>query len=968
MRNFRARRLETPPRNSTRKSVLDLIADGRELAARLAPALAARGEERAGLLGAAVRPYLQLVEANEPDPHTGIPLGEVWRYFRYTWSLPLVGIPGRQLFYLVRDAAHPCHAVMGIVALSNSAMQMKERDDFIGWTADAFEKRIEHALTNNGPAQVLTDLHASLENHIAAALGDIAIEGLAKPREIENPTPEIVARLRRRSKEFATSRKDALTELLGDDVPQTMQETEAGEYGAPPDSEEVLSLEAKVHAMKDFRKSRQLMVAKKRAFELARLLQARFRLRAAREDLVDPARVLAALGCDETRVAISTALLAAKGRRVGTNMLELTTCGAIAPYNGLLGGKLTALLMLSPQVADDYRRRYGAAPSFISSLLKNAPLTRDCTLTYIGTTSLYALGSSQYERLRLPAGLIAPDQPELRYGFVGYMGGYGTVQFAPETARALESVVERQLGFQDVNSIFGEGPSPRLRKLRTGLALLGFNPDNLLKHNQHRLIYAVELAKNARAFLRGETDALPAYLTQPDQFRDATERIAEFWRQRWLARRLDHTPTVETLALTKPWKLSDQIPAEAAAPELRAREEPAPPSPPRVTSASPAVEFWRSLAFAGPEVCSDELTDEEMDRLHVGRTLENFLIERIGQGSSLVFTGNAGDGKTHLLRRLQQRIGDVANSSSTRPPPCAAASLAPCLTSGASRSQPENLTASRPTNTRSTSCTPRACPPCRSSPRSIASAAHGGPTAWRHLRKTPVKTCSSSISASATRSLPASPDSFSKSCWPTKRCADTRDPARNRTFRRTSNASPRTHASATACSTCCAVSSSGASARRSASFGSCSPDFFSAAGQCRTKSPVRSRRVTPRGCSSPTNDSAFRSSCTITPIPHDAAIRSGTPVSRSPGRLTSPTGSKVASRASACASSMRRRLPFSSASSISSTPPAPRPSLLRKITRAASSHISRRPAPATRCSSAKSCAPSISARFPPVHR
>jgi hypothetical protein len=40
-------------------------------------------------------------------------------------------------------------------------------------------------------------------------------------------------------------------------------------------------------------------------------------------------------------------------------MLELTTCGAIAPYNALLGGKLTALLMLSPEVSDDYRRRYG---------------------------------------------------------------------------------------------------------------------------------------------------------------------------------------------------------------------------------------------------------------------------------------------------------------------------------------------------------------------------------------------------------------------------------------------------------------------------------------------------------------------------------------------------------------------------------------------------------------------------------
>jgi hypothetical protein len=125
------------------------------------------------------------------------------------------------------------------------------------------------------------------------------------------------------------------------------------------------------------------------------------------------------------------------------------------------------------------------------------------------------------------------------------------VQFAPETARALERVVEHELGFQDVNSIFGEGPSPRLRKLRTGLALLGFNPETLLKHNQHRLIYAVDLAQNARPYLRGETDSLPEYLAHPERFRDTTERIAGFWRERWLARRLDHTPTMETLALTR---------------------------------------------------------------------------------------------------------------------------------------------------------------------------------------------------------------------------------------------------------------------------------------------------------------------------------------------------------------------------------------------------------------------------------
>lgn len=444
------RRMENPSRSSGRQSISQLIADGRELRARLQPALASTGDERVRRLEQAVRPYLQLVEADEPEEHTGIAQGEVWRYFRYTWNLPALSIPGRQLLYLVRDAAHPQHAIMGIAALSNSAMQMRERDNFIGWTADAFTKRIEEVLRAAAPARGLASLFTQLESNITDALADVEAKGLATRTEIEKPTAEIVARLRRRAQEFAADRQEALAEMLSGDLPQ---ETEAGPYGVPL-AEEVLALEKKVHAQSGLHKARAAMVAKKRAFELSRLLQARLRLREIKEAFLDPQRIADVLYSEETRSAISMALMANKSRRVGANMLELTTCGAIPPYNHLLSGKLTALLLLSPQVAADYRYRYGNEPSIISSLLKNEPLVRDSTLVYLGTTSLYALGSSQYERLRLPAGTIAPDQPELRYERVGHTSGYGTVQFAPETVRAVETVVTNREGFREVNSTY----------------------------------------------------------------------------------------------------------------------------------------------------------------------------------------------------------------------------------------------------------------------------------------------------------------------------------------------------------------------------------------------------------------------------------------------------------------------------------------------------------------------------------
>lgn len=647
------KRMENPTRKSGRKSIQLLIADGREVRARLNAAIATNGEDRVAQLRAAIQPYLQLVEADEPDPHTGIHLGEIWRYFRYTWSLPALNIPGRQLFYLVRDAAHPHHAVMGIAALSNAAMQMKHRDNAIGWTADTFTKRAERALRADKPAAELKMLFSWLEDNLSDALADIEAKGIATPVEIESPTEEVVSKLRRAYQDFAAERQEALEELLDADVPQTLEEAEAGPYGVPL-AEEVLVLEKKVHDQQEFRKARAAMVAKKRAYELARLLQARLRLRELKDAFLDPKRTASVLYLDETRSAISMALLANKSRRVGSNMLEITTCGAIPPYNDLLAGKLTALLLLSPQVADDYRRRYGCEPSIISSLLKNKPLVRDSTLVYLGTTSLYALGSSQYERLKLPAGIIAPEQPEIRFERVGHTSGYGTVQFAPETVAAVEEVVKAHFGFRDVNSIFGEGPSPRLRKLRTGLKLLGFDPENLLRHNQHRLIYGMTLATNAREFLRGESKKVPDYLKRPAKYRDATERIAAFWNRRWLASRLNHIPAMESLAHTPAWKLSEQV-ALSGTPDgtvLSLKDTIA------IASAEPSaeVEFWRSLAHAGPEVCSDELTEEQIERLHVKRPLEDFLTTKVKEGFSIVLTGNAGDGKTHLLRRLHDRL------------------------------------------------------------------------------------------------------------------------------------------------------------------------------------------------------------------------------------------------------------------------------------------------------------------------
>lgn len=145
-----------------------------------------------------------------------------------------------------------------------------------------------------------------------------------------------------------------------------MQETETGVLNPPPVSDEVLSLEGKNFSSHQAQGHRST-VAKKRAFEFARLLQAKMHLLKYEREFKNPQKIEQLFSLDEFRVAINTILGAIKSVRVGANILEITTCGAIPPYNHLLGGKLVAMLMLSPQIAADYQKRYGNEPSIISS-------------------------------------------------------------------------------------------------------------------------------------------------------------------------------------------------------------------------------------------------------------------------------------------------------------------------------------------------------------------------------------------------------------------------------------------------------------------------------------------------------------------------------------------------------------------------------------------------------------------------
>ena len=528
---------------SGRRSVRLLMADGAELAARLAPARELEGIERVEALGAAIKPYLQEADKRE-DPTTGRRLREIWRYFRYSWSIPQVSTPGRQLLYLVRDGAHPAHPIMGIAALNNCPLEMGERRErYIGWHFAAMVERFTTA-AGRGKAALEEEV-GWLERQIETSLAEIDCTNLATAEEVESPDDSVVSRLALRSQEFSKLRETLLKEVAGSAKDQFEADL-WDDAAAPPVDDDILKLEPKASVDARMHVARKHLVAKKRASGLSRLLSARLVIRRHRRALTDPDRVSAALGKDKVRSAVNIVLEALKGRRAGANLLEITTCGAIAPYNRILGGKLVALMMLSPQVGADYRRRY-ASPSIISSQMKNCRVTRDSTLVYLGTTSLYVHGSSQYNRLQLPAGTIAPDQDTIRYDAIGQTSGFGTIQFSPDTSRAIDAYLAYKSDFKEVNSVFGEGTSPKLRKVKMGLRSLGFDPDKLVQHRHHRLIYGAPLFPKAREWLQERVAELPGYVAAPDGYEDATEDIVAFWRRRWLASRLCHEPSMAAL-------------------------------------------------------------------------------------------------------------------------------------------------------------------------------------------------------------------------------------------------------------------------------------------------------------------------------------------------------------------------------------------------------------------------------------
>lgn len=524
---------------SKKASIVDLIDDGKGLAEEFRQINGLPEDERESALANLVDPVLEFCEAGKRCPETGLPLNDIWRYFRHTWAHEYRPIPGRQMMVLVRNAARPNRPVMGIAMLASPVMRLGTRDNWIGWLREAAQERLETGEWTQ------RDFARSLRARLELSINSIRWDDLATSSEIQSPSEAVVMRLEQRAAGAAAARE---RELKAHYEASLKDHAEA----RPHRGELKVASEAA-----DWRAaSEDLLFVRKRAESLAQLLFAKYTFRNA-ELGRSPKKALETLFATKNgRRAIDIALAEIRKAGLSSEVADVSICGAVHPYNELLAGKLVALMLTTKELREAYAKRYEGQISLIASQMAGRAITKPSNLKVLTTTSLYGIGSSQYNRLTLRAEQYPEVRHDLRWRTIGksLTGGFGTIHLGKETAHALRNMAFARHDARRVNNRFGEGTSPRLRQIREGLDALGLKSDAILHHATPRIFYGCELYPGARDSLLGfDARQEPA---------PTAEGVGKAWRARWLSARCKRPQTLEALEKLGPMSVRASLHAD----------------------------------------------------------------------------------------------------------------------------------------------------------------------------------------------------------------------------------------------------------------------------------------------------------------------------------------------------------------------------------------------------------------------
>ena len=192
--------------------------------------------------------------------------------------------------------------------------------------------------------------------------------------------------------------------------------------------------------------------------------------------------------------------------------LSAQRIGAVPPYNGVLGGKLVAMLMASDTLGKDFHRKYSKK----TTVLQKRELPAN--LLFITTTGAFGK-SSLYTRLKFGEEWLA--------SFIGYSNGSGSFHVPDAVYEQILLALSRD--GVNVKRGYGSGPSRKMRLIREGMDALGYQ--NGVFHGVKRAIYLFRFARNLDRLIAG-TARRP--LWHHRQERDLTD----YWKDRWILPRI----------------------------------------------------------------------------------------------------------------------------------------------------------------------------------------------------------------------------------------------------------------------------------------------------------------------------------------------------------------------------------------------------------------------------------------------
>ena len=193
------------------------------------------------------------------------------------------------------------------------------------------------------------------------------------------------------------------------------------------------------------------------------------------------------------------------------HVVDAYVLGAVPPYSYLLCGKLIAMLTVSDEVRDAFKRKYEGRSSLIQSRKLPGQLAMVTTTSALGRSSLY-------NRIRFGERLV--------FERVGHTTGFGEFQFSNGIYSSLAAFARENSIATAKHESWGNGFRNRREVVQKTLAQLGLS-QSLRKHGVEREIYVSALAENTADFLKGEDSELD-YYDQP------ADDMFEWFKNRWL--------------------------------------------------------------------------------------------------------------------------------------------------------------------------------------------------------------------------------------------------------------------------------------------------------------------------------------------------------------------------------------------------------------------------------------------------